>query len=300
MKSRLLIILLIVGLNVFAQVPNTTTFTLQDVVDEVNPTTNDLQDCFSDAIADYFNPTYEGSKNSLLNFRDYGSHNATADLSGAYLVWELDAITSGVVQDATANNNDGTLNGTSWTVTASGKINSALIPTSDSDEINAPTDETDVTSISISSWWYGNASNLTGEQGAIWTSPPISAYSLRLIVIENSASIGFNLIKIIDNTNGFYSATIPSSTFQFADYEWVNIIVVRSLSAIKVYANGDLIHSVTRTNGTLANRRFSIAGRGTTGAVGRFDQLAIWHRELDSVSVSYLYNSGNGRAYINW
>ena len=77
-------------------------------------------------------------------------------------------------------------------------------------------------------------------------------------------------------------------------------MVVRSLAAIKVYANGDLIHSVTRTNGTLVNRFFSIAGSATTGAVGRFDQLAIWYRELDSVSVSYLYNSGNGRAYINW
>lgn len=56
-------------------VPNTTTFTLQNVVDEVNPTTDDLVDCFADAISAYFNPTYAGSKNSLLNFRDYGSHN---------------------------------------------------------------------------------------------------------------------------------------------------------------------------------------------------------------------------------
>lgn len=300
MRSRLLIILLIVGLNVFAQVPNTTTFTLQDVVDEVNPTTNDLQDCFNDANADYFNPTYEGSKNSLLNFRDYGSHNATADLSGAYLVWELDAITSGVTQDATAHNNDGTINAGGFTVTSAGKINNAVTPTLETSGINAPVNKTDVTNISVSCWWFGNASTLTGNSGVLWTAVPTSAYSLQLSVIENSASIGFNLIKITDNTNGLYSATIPSSTFQFADYEWVNIIVVRSLSAIKVYANGDLIHSVTRTNGTLANRLFSMAGYATTGAVGRFDQLAIWYRELDSVSVSYLYNSGNGRAYINW
>lgn len=56
-------------------VPNTTTFTLQNVVDEVNPTTDDLVDCFADANASYFNSNYSGSKNSLLNFRDYGSHN---------------------------------------------------------------------------------------------------------------------------------------------------------------------------------------------------------------------------------
>lgn len=52
-------------------VPDTTTFTLQDVVDEINPTTNDLVSCFTDANAANFDPTYEGSKNSLLNFRNY-------------------------------------------------------------------------------------------------------------------------------------------------------------------------------------------------------------------------------------
>ena len=57
-------------------VPNTTTFTLQDVVDEINPTTDDLVDCFADANASGFDATYEGSKNQLLNFRNY-SHITT-------------------------------------------------------------------------------------------------------------------------------------------------------------------------------------------------------------------------------
>jgi len=64
-------------------VPNTTTFDLQDVVDEVNPTTDDLVACFAAANPDYFNPTYEGSKNSLLNFRDYGSHNVDYSISAS-------------------------------------------------------------------------------------------------------------------------------------------------------------------------------------------------------------------------
>lgn len=63
-------------------VPDTDTFTLQDVVDEVNPTTNDLVDCFSDAIAGNFDPAYSGSKNSLLNFRNYGI-TAYCDYIGA-------------------------------------------------------------------------------------------------------------------------------------------------------------------------------------------------------------------------
>jgi len=53
-------------------VPNTTTFTLQDVVDEINPTTDDLVDCFADATSSSFDSNYSGSKNNLLNFRNYG------------------------------------------------------------------------------------------------------------------------------------------------------------------------------------------------------------------------------------
>ena len=53
-------------------VPNTDTFTLQNVVDEVGPTTDDLVDCFSDAVAADFDSSYSGSKNKLLNFRNYG------------------------------------------------------------------------------------------------------------------------------------------------------------------------------------------------------------------------------------
>ena len=52
-------------------VPDTTTFTLQSVVEVVNPTTDDLEDCFADAVASKFDPTYEGNKDRLLNFRNY-------------------------------------------------------------------------------------------------------------------------------------------------------------------------------------------------------------------------------------
>jgi hypothetical protein len=58
---------------VLAQVPDNTTFNLDTVVKVVNPTTDDLQDCFNDANASLFDPTYSGSKNSLLNFRNYGA-----------------------------------------------------------------------------------------------------------------------------------------------------------------------------------------------------------------------------------
>ena len=55
-------------------VPDTNTFTLQEVIDEVNPTTNDLKDCFADANDSRFDSLYSGAKNSLLNFRNYNNN----------------------------------------------------------------------------------------------------------------------------------------------------------------------------------------------------------------------------------
>ena len=39
-------------------VPDTTTFSLQDVVDEINPTTDDLNDCVSDATTGSYDTNY--------------------------------------------------------------------------------------------------------------------------------------------------------------------------------------------------------------------------------------------------
>ena len=64
--------MLFVWIGLFGQVPDNNTFSLQDVVDVVNPTTDDLEDCFNDAIASYFDSNYEGNKDRLSNFRNYG------------------------------------------------------------------------------------------------------------------------------------------------------------------------------------------------------------------------------------
>jgi len=53
-------------------VPNTTTFDLQTVVNVVNSTTDDLVDCFADAVASKFDSNYgPGDESNLLQFRNY-------------------------------------------------------------------------------------------------------------------------------------------------------------------------------------------------------------------------------------
>lgn len=81
MKSKILIFMLLsltALLGKSQSVPNTTTFTLQDVYDVVSShapsTTGDLQSCFDNSVASYFDATY-GSKTmtpqTLYGFRNY-------------------------------------------------------------------------------------------------------------------------------------------------------------------------------------------------------------------------------------
>jgi hypothetical protein len=62
-------------------VPDTITFNLHDVTNEIYGDTNsnrNLIDCFDDAIAGSFDSNYSGSKDSLLNFRAYSQGTLTS------------------------------------------------------------------------------------------------------------------------------------------------------------------------------------------------------------------------------
>tara|TARA_R110002153_G_scaffold127462_1_gene275056 strand:+ start:1959 stop:2657 length:699 start_codon:yes stop_codon:yes gene_type:complete len=63
-------------------VPNTNTFTLQDVVNYVNPPTNSLSECFATAGNPQFDPLYAELKNQLLDFRNYGNISGLTSVLG--------------------------------------------------------------------------------------------------------------------------------------------------------------------------------------------------------------------------
>lgn len=85
-------------------VPDTTTFSLQDVVDEINPTTNNLVDCIADAVEASYDPTYYTSPaTSLLEFRNYGGLTAFS-LMGS---WTTSALACAGSKAAFTNYHDG-------------------------------------------------------------------------------------------------------------------------------------------------------------------------------------------------
>ena len=66
-------------------IPDTDTFSLQDVVNEINPTTDDLIDCVNDAVtANYDTSYYTSPATSLLEFRNYGAGNTVLTLYSTF------------------------------------------------------------------------------------------------------------------------------------------------------------------------------------------------------------------------
>ena len=64
-------------------VPNTNTFTLQDVVDEITPSANSLNQCVIESIEGKFDINYGGyPADSLYHFRNYGNYR-TIQLSAS-------------------------------------------------------------------------------------------------------------------------------------------------------------------------------------------------------------------------
>lgn len=71
-------------------VPNTDSFNLQNVTVEIYGDVSagrNLISCFADANASGFDALYSGSKNSLLNFRNYSHINSTSFLMAGGLPW---------------------------------------------------------------------------------------------------------------------------------------------------------------------------------------------------------------------
>ncbi len=62
-------------------VPNTDSFSLQDVSNEIPSHPTGLFECFSAAVDSGFDPNYSGSKNCLANFRNYRHATISASVN---------------------------------------------------------------------------------------------------------------------------------------------------------------------------------------------------------------------------
>lgn len=101
MKNILITLFLFCSLFGFSQVPNTTTFSLSDVVSNVTGASGNLSSCFSNAVTAKFDHTYNNDSyapaNSMLRFRNYGGvaqinwsyTNTSSYTGGLYIYYNL-------------------------------------------------------------------------------------------------------------------------------------------------------------------------------------------------------------------
>lgn len=72
-------------------VPDTNTFSLQDVITELGlGATSSLANCFSAAQPGFYDPAYEGSKDRLSNFRNYGGGGSLAVSPNPFVLGQND------------------------------------------------------------------------------------------------------------------------------------------------------------------------------------------------------------------
>ena len=83
-------------------VPDNYSFSLQDVEQEIPGSQVGLKECFDNAITSGFNPTYQGTKNSLRNFRDY-DHTPTSIIRIFDLWFPNSSSASGACTNSTVN-----------------------------------------------------------------------------------------------------------------------------------------------------------------------------------------------------
>ena len=95
-------------------VPDTSTFNMQDVEDAIPGSQGDLIALFAAAHPDGFDPAYEGSKNSLLNFRnyrhsyDFNFESSDGNYEGWCGVWTINQSWSGMRNSSLGNQLDRT------------------------------------------------------------------------------------------------------------------------------------------------------------------------------------------------
>jgi hypothetical protein len=163
--------------------------------------------------------------------------------------------------------------------------------------------------LSISAWFYYAAVPTSGSKTIRVGVTDTTTFSdnaafLALEVLANGETYvyGYRSKEAEAISQPFAAPTVPTGT-------WVHCVVVFDpfTASSKVYLDNSVITTSGHSQSFLGERftpglnlRY-YGGGETTGGVGtmsyRVDEIGIWNRALTDSQVSFLYNSGAGRAY---
>jgi hypothetical protein len=117
----------------------------------------------------------------------------------------------------------------------------------------------------------------------------------------NAASFSNSLHVTVAGKAAFRIGTTQlNGTSDVDDATWHHVVATYDLSAMKVYVDGNLENSISKTNAISWSANLILGQYFSSLYVfeGRLDDFRFFDTALDATDIAYLYNSGNGRGIV--
>jgi hypothetical protein len=269
-------------------VPDTNTFSLQDITTEIYGDTaagRNLVSCFADATGT-FDPSYAGSKDRMSNFRNYTHPTPSSLLTGLVSYWKLDETSDNALDSN--DGNDGTVS--NLTRGNAGIIGNCYTFSSGLIDFGNPENLKLGATGGISCWI--NPSSFTGLHSII--------SCLNVEIDRDGYAVYINddwIVGEIDTD----SVSAYASNYQLPDlYTWYHIVVTWDATTLYLYVdsvNRSSSSSVVPNTGVYNLYIGKDPGANSYYFSGSIDEVGIWNRLLTSDEVVTLYGLGSGLAY---
>ncbi len=202
---------------------------------------------------------------------------------------------TGNANDASGNNNNGTVSGAALTTDRFGNANSAYNFDGVNDYIEIPSDKFKNNNYTFSLWMKVIAHPVKGNDYKIFSIG--SANGSQNIALSN-----FYLDKYFGWVATSYNVDPPGTSIDCANtylpglHTWYHIVSARDNSTLKLYINGELVQS-SATNGVMPFYGEDVKAIIGTGSIptqyttNEIDDIRIYDRALSVVEVTELYNA---------
>lgn len=214
--------------------------------------------------------------------------------TGLISFWELEEA-SGTRVDAHGSNNLTDVN----TVTqATGKVgNAAQFTAANSEELNIADNaslSTGDIDFTLAAWVYLDTLPTTGSIMTKWTSGGNQR--------EHMMIYQTGLFRFFVSSNGSASSSVSATTFGApSTATWYFVVgwhdAANNVIGISVNGTANTASYSSGVFDSSSDFRIGTAGFGGAFMDGRIDQAGFWKKVLSTEEKTFLYNSGNGRAY---
>jgi gliding motility-associated-like protein len=202
---------------------------------------------------------------------------------------------NGNANDASGNNNNGTVNGAALTTDRFGIANSAYLFNGTSSFISVPNSaslQSPTTELTMNAWINLNGYSLVGTSGY---GPILTKSNSASSNFMYTFQIGSTPPKIYADVNNFSNFT--SGDYSFCLNQWYMVTAVLDVNTSYFYVNGILIGTETFLTNITPDALPMQIGRDVPGLTevfnGKLDDIRIYNRALSACEVASLYTPGS-------